>query len=717
MSNDEDAGHSHDGGVSQSGKQFLNASRDAFAAGRDLIHTEHHYYHGAPESAPVPRRSGWWQVPSRNLLFSGREEELCAIHAALTSGGRATVQALHGMGGIGKTQLAIEYAHRFGNEYDIVCWIDAGHAALIGEQFAVLATDLGCAGPGEQLGQMRRAVLAELRQQHGCLLIFDNAESPGDVADWLPGGGSHVLITSRAAGWQEFGVPVRIGVLGRDDSIAMLRGWVSGLGQGDAALVADELDGLPLALAQAAGFMASNGTSATDYVRMLATRTAEALRQRPPRSHPASLSAVTSIAFEQLRGHDPTAAELAVICAFLAPEPIPAGWFSSSADHLPHGLGACAADQLAWGQVVGRLTGSTLIRVEPHGLQMHRLTQAIIRDYLPLAESARAREHAEMVLIGNDPGYPGIPGNWPGWARMLPHLLAIDPASSASGNRLRELGLNAAWYLNERGEAASSLALARRLLDSWRAQMGPDDIYVLWAANNAAEALRTLHRFTEARALDEDVLARRRRLLGNDHPRTLSSLGNLAYDLSGLGDYQAARAFDQEALDLRRQVLGDDNPATIASALNLARNLTLLGELHQARELGEATLTRAQRVLGVDHPHTIGIALNLAAGTSMLGDHAASREQFAEIRNRFLARLGADHPYSLMAASNLAEVLRDLDEYALARDLDEDTLARRRQVYGADHPLTQESASALAADLRGLTAGADDEGEQGTAAV
>jgi hypothetical protein len=281
--------------------QRVQAGRDAYTAGRDIV-----LIHGpAAEVAPQRPARVWGGVPARNPGFTGREEVLRAVRDALATGDRTVVQALRGMGGIGKTQIAIEYAHRFGPEYEVVWWVNAENPALIGEQFAALADELGCARQGAPLDVMRRAVLMALRDRERSLLVLDNAESPEDVADWLPGGSCHVLITSRARGWDDVAVPVEIGVLDRAESVAILRARVQALSEPDADQVAEGVGDLALAVVQAAGFMASTGMPATEYVALLAGRAAEILAEGRPASYPRPLAAVTQLAFGRLRDEDP----------------------------------------------------------------------------------------------------------------------------------------------------------------------------------------------------------------------------------------------------------------------------------------------------------------------------------------------------------------------------------------------------------------------------
>ena len=179
-------------------------------------------------------------IPARNPEFTGRDRLLVRVREALTAGDRAVVRALHGMGGVGKTQRAAEYAWRFAGAYELCWWVDAEQGGLIGDQFAALGAALGCVGPGTQTDAVRDAVLAELRERGQWLLVFDNAQAPADITGWLPGGG-HVLITSRQSRWAGVAAPVEVDVLARAESVALLAGRVSGLGEADAARLAAAL--------------------------------------------------------------------------------------------------------------------------------------------------------------------------------------------------------------------------------------------------------------------------------------------------------------------------------------------------------------------------------------------------------------------------------------------------------------------------------------------
>jgi hypothetical protein len=678
--------------------EHVEAGRDAYVAGGDI-----HIHQAAPSGAATPRRI-WGSVPARNPGFTGREELLTTVRAALAAGDRALVQALHGMGGVGKTQLAIEYAHRFADDYDVVWWVNAENTALIGEQFAALAAELGCGDPAAPLADVQRAVRMALHDRGRWLLIFDNAGQPGDVAGWLPGGSGHVLITSRTPAWHEVAVPADVSVLPRAESVALLRGWVPALTAPEAGLMAEAVGDLPLALAQSAGFIAETGMPAAECLALLNERTPEILALGRPPSYPQSLAAVTEFAYDRLRDQDQAAADLAAICAFLAPEPVPPEWFPVAASWLPATLAEAAADRLAWRRVLARLGRSALARLDPSapgGLVMHRLTQAIIRGHLRPADAAAAELSAGQVLAASYPGDPSDLGTWPAWSRFLPHALSVNLADAASAD-LRDVGTQVGWYLFSRGDARSAHEVAQPLYQRWRDRLGADDPHTLSAASVLAVALRNMGRAAEARELDVDSHARYLRLHGADHPDTLGAAGNLAADLRRLGEYQAALKLDEDRLSRMRRLFGEDHPDTLSSALGVATDLRRLGQYAAARDLDADVHARARRALGDDHSSTLVSANNLAADLRRLGDYAAARDldEFALARRRHL--LGADHPDTLMSANSLEADARGLLDYQTARALAEDTLARRRRLLGDDHPDTLIAADMLAADLREL---------------
>jgi len=601
----------------------------------------------------------WGAVPLRNVAFTGRDAMVIRLREGLCSGSRSVVQALHGMGGVGKTQLATEYAWRFANEYDAVWWVTAEQTDLIGEQLANFAVAWKLAKPGTLIEPAVQALFTHLRGQGRWLVVFDNAPNQAAVRAWLPAGPGHVIMTSRDPHWSEIATRIEVDVFARDESITLLRTQVATLSDTDADRLANAVGDLPLAVAQAAGLIAETGMPPSEYLQLLRDSTTEVLSEGKPDAYPLPLAAAVRVSLDQLTSENPAAGQLLTVCAFLAPEPVPTWLFTTApAGVLPEPLATVTTSTLAFRRCLGRIGRYGLARIAHDQLQLHRLTQAIVRDAQLPEQCTHHTATVVALLSGMDPGDPADPVTWPGWAQLIPHLRAADLAST-DNHALRDHTCQAVWYLLRRGDTHTAHRLAQQLYQAWTTRRG------------------------------------------SDH-HTLTVASHLADAWAGMGHYQQAHDLTREIYDRSRQILGPDHPATLAAANNLAIYLRRLGQVQAARNLNKDTLDRKQRVLGPDHPNTLRSAASLALDLSALGQHQAAHTLHEDTFNRFERVLGPDHPDTLRAAQALANNLSALGYHQAAHTLNDDTFTRQQRVLGHNHPDTLYSAKALANNLHAL---------------
>ncbi|MFI8489550.1 FxSxx-COOH system tetratricopeptide repeat protein [Streptomyces rubrogriseus] len=650
-----------------------------------------------PGSVEEPRV---WGVRRRNPDFAGRETEIARLRESLLTESKAVPQALHGMGGVGKTQLALEYAHRFADQYDVVWWIDAEQPDEIPVHYTELANRLGLAKPDAGAEANARALLSHLGTRERWLLILDNAEDPAQVEPWLAQGPGHTLITSRNPNWAGTARATPLNVFTRTDSLTYLQGRAGSMDDEQADTLAADLGDLPLALAQAAGVIANGGVSLDLYHQLLVTNTTQILAKGDAPGYPAPVAATVTIAVDRLTDRHPDSVALLRLVALLGPEPIRNTWLESVRPRLTTIPGA--PDDPMWlHEALSPLSRYGLARTEPQSFQIHRLTQAVLRDQFLPDQSAAMRKDATALLSAANPGDPQSPDNWPGWAALTPHLTAHHLAPTEQPE-LRPTLLDAAHYLIRSGQTRTARDLAATAHTAWATTMGEDHPDTLTSAQFLGHATADLGEHAEARRIIEDTLTRRRRTLGDDHPDTLQSANDLANVLDNLGEHTESRRIIEDTLTRRRRTLGDDHPHTLQSAHNLAASLHHLGEHTESRRILEDTLTRQRRTLGDDHPDTLQSAHSIAASLHSLGEHTESVRMDQETLARLRRILGDDHPDTLQSAHNLAVTLHDLGEHTKARRIIEDTLTRQRRTLGDDHPHTLQSAHNLAVTLHSL---------------
>ena len=645
-------------------------------------------------------------VPPRIASFTGRADELDQLDAILmhdkpaavtqASVGRAAVQ---GMGGVGKTSLAIEYAHRFRGLYAGVCWCPAETRTGLLSALASLGITLGAATAEE--ADVEKAAKAALRRlvelRATWFLVYDNVAAPDAIADLLPSAGARVLITSRFSDWSELADEVALDVLPLEEAVALLRSR-TGRGYAGAQTLAEVLGCLPLALDHAAAYCKRTQMRFADYAEKVSS-----LINTAPRGvgYPRSVATTFDLAITQAVTQCQMAEALMAYLAQCAPERIPMILVEGAVDDEAERLQALAA-----------LAEVSLVQHHPFedgapAVTVHRLVQAVARarsEANGSAQDALGRMTARLVAIYPEESYRD-PQTWPLCAQLTPHLLALRAAGPDATSDIADwsklLGLAGGYFL-WRAAYSQAEPLLRDALAIREKALGPEHSLTAESLDGLAALLGNLGDIAGARPLFERALAIREKALGPEHPDTAQSLNNLAALLEEQRDFAGARPLHERALAIRETALGPEHPDTATSLDYLAGLLRNQGDIAGARPLYERALAIREKALGPEHPITAISLSSLAGLLYAQGDIAGARPLCERALALQEKALGPEHRDTNRTRSNLAQLLLTSGQPTEALALGETALAAHDKVLGRDHAWTKGSARVTADALDAL---------------
>jgi tetratricopeptide (TPR) repeat protein len=628
---------------------------------------------------PAPRFPGtlsriWNITRPRNPNFTGREAMLDDLSAALGSGRPAALpQAISGLGGVGKTQLALEYAYRHATEYDVVWWLRAEEAPTLAADYAALAGPLAL----PEAGQSDQSVIVDavrrwLEHNGGWLLIFDNACEPNDVKGYLPvRGQGHVLITSRHTAWRGVARGVDVTVFTPDEATAFLL-WRSGRDADTsnaaekqaAADLAETLGYLPLALEQAAAYMDEVRIGPAAYGRVYTAHAQELLARRSETAdYPDSVATTWELAFQRVEAANPAAAALLNLCAFLAPDDIPRSLFITAAQELPEPLASAAADEFILNEAIVALRAYSLIIATDNSLGVHRLVQAVTAHRMDDG-ARRTWKSAAVAAVNNSfPDDSDDVRNWPTCAQLLPHALVVamheedNTAPETLARLLNQVGL----YMGGRADFASARSCYERALRIDEAVYGPDHPDVATMANNLGMVLQDLGDLAGAKACYERALAIDEAVYGPDRPDVATTASNLGRVLQDLGDLARAKACYERALRIDEAVYGPDHPTVARDVNNLGGVLHALGDLAGAKARFERALVIDEAVYGPDHPNVARDVNNLGGMLQDLDDLVGAKVRYERALAIMTKFLGKDHPNTAIVRGNLTSVIAQME--------------------------------------------------------
>jgi len=631
-------------------------------------------------------------VPPVTAEFTGRGELLERVYDKLRTTSEVTPRqhapvALHGVGGVGKTQTVLAFIHHFGGVYDLVCWFRGDD--LDGDM-SQLARALGLV-PGEHPGETVRAVLAALRKgkpHRRWLMVFDDVLDYDQIGPYLPQGEGKVLITTRNRAWNDRVIAVPVEVFDRVESIIHLERAVGGLSRGDADALAQAVGDLPAAVAAAGTLLTRTGIPA------------EQLRRQLDEQGPSVLGVehIWDESLVLLRDSAGGAYRLLQLFSVLGSEIALKLVYSEEMAAALRPYDKSVVDRYTVGAVVQQNHRFGLLTLDHTGdrLGLHPLLQQVIRGRMSPAELHETRHHAHLVLAGlRHDRDAGNPATWPLFAILWPHL-EVSRAADCHDEKVRALLIERVRYLRHHDAFDEGLALARAtdaLWSSFQETFAEDDErhavrrQVLHLRYNVGKILRDLGRFTDAYRLDREVRREQVALLGPLDRHSLMTSNALAADLRALGRYAQALELDIATYAAWADRFGVDNDETLTARNCLATSYRLAGDHRSALEHDRAV---EERPRSDDEPHTAVLRATAQVGRDLrdAGDYQASVDRLQRVVRGYTEIFGGSSRVVLEASIDLARSLRAAGFPDQACPLLEDAYERLNDSLGPANPAT-----------------------------
>ncbi|HEX6509703.1 MAG TPA: FxSxx-COOH system tetratricopeptide repeat protein [Chloroflexota bacterium] len=696
------------------------------------VMSNHRALPGAQGVAESTRRSSQriWsnEIPTRNLNFTGRVAVLEVMLNNLGSRQPPHAQVISGMGGIGKTEIATEYIHRYFDRYEIIWWIRAEHHDRVREALVKLGQRLGLQVTTD--GGRDRAIKAVLQTLESAagpswLLVYDNAVNPLDLQKYLPDSrpDGHIIITSRQLNWPSYIAAdgIEVSPFTEAEAISFLRRRVPGLAEGGelnpedearrtsgAGRLAAELGYLPIALEHAAAYLAETRQSVDEYLTRFAQNAHQLLSEQPADTDlPRPVSGTWAMSLTLLT---PDAEHLFNLCAFFSPEPIAADLFLQDTEGIdgPPGVSELLSSPQAFRAAASQLHRLSLARLDGARdlIQMHRVVQAVAQGWLQqnrIDKFHGYRAAVDALLARSNPRNPDQSSSDAIYDLSLQHLESDRRFLHTDNRVLRDLIIDQVRRLHLRGGQVEAMRFGQEALQVWRVLLGHDDLQVLTMAVEVAIAMY----FCGYGADAHELILQIRPLLERYHEGEGLKVYLLNENVYG-ADLRAHSQF-REALDLDlgllpkfERVFGADHERTLNVRNNIAADYRRLGRFREALEIDRRTLEGRQLILGPHDPVTLISYDSVARDLRGLGLYQESLDIARKVASAFEAASVRENPHWLNAREGFAAALRKAGHHWDALQESEHVLQRYREYLGVEHMYTLRAATNLINDRRAV---------------
>ncbi|KAI9764071.1 MAG: hypothetical protein M1840_008875 [Geoglossum simile] len=658
-------------------------------------------------------RKACWTVPfERNPRFVGRHSHLNQLENSLFAQDRPPTLAITGLGGIGKTQIALELAYRIREKYPecSIFWVPATNTESLQQAYLDVGQQLGIHGLQEEQADVKKLVQRHLSQESAgqWLLIFDSAD---DMDTWINKGGNKsefhglkdylprslqgcVVFTTRSR---------KIAVKLAQSNVIEVSGWTKSeslinqellTNHQDTQKLLQQLTLLPLAIIQAAAYINENGITLSNYLSLLEEQEQDVIEllsedfEDEGRYQDVKNPIATTwlISFEHIRRLDPLAVEYLSFMSCVDPKDI------------PQSLLPPAQSRKKETDAIGTLDAYYFVSRRPgnHALDIHRLVHLAMRNWLRREESltqwaAKAMKRLEEVFPDHDHKNRSV---WRAYLAHARYLLESDDTKDVMQERT-ELLWKFAMRLYCDGRYGEAEKLFLQVMEMFKRVLGEEHPSTLTSMANLASTYRNQGRWKEAEELEVQVIETRKRVLGEEHPDTLVSMTNLALTYSNQGRWKEAEELEVQVIETSARVLGEEHPDTLTSMANLASTYRNQGWWKEAKELFMQVMETSARVLGEEHPSTLTSMANLALTFWNQGQWKEAEELEVQVMETFKRVLGKEHPSTLTSMANLAFTFKSQGRNEEAILLLEKCFQLQKQVLGPQHPYTTSSLEAL----------------------